>query len=747
MTITVMKNTHSIFSLSILAILTPWAQGANIVWGVPEAVTAAASISNPPGSTIHIAADFNNDAGTAVGDDNIINGIPFVQTPTAGSGNLVTNMVNGPAYGTDFFTGTTDDGDLDGLLDSHSYTGANPGEVTISLNNLTPGFTYQVQLIGVADGRSCCAGRTYEPDDGAGNYTTGIAMNRGGFLSVIGTFDADATSQLIMWRSLGAGGANSDPGFSGLVVLALPNDEDSDSDGLSDAWETLYGLNPNDDDSDDDLILDGNEDEDLDGLTNLQEQAANTNPGKDDTDEDGYLDGVETGTGIWAGANNTGTKPLVQDSDGDSLLDGVENPDLPFIDENQTGSDPNKSDTDSDSLPDNVEVAIGSNPNDNDSDDDGTLDGDEDFDSDGSSNFAELQNGTDIADNDSDDDTLLDGVETNTGIWVSIAATGTNPLNADSDNDGLFDGVENPDLPYLDANQPGSNPNIWDTDGDLRNDAFEITNNTNPADPASFSALPAISFRPGLIGGDLTDPEDDGIDTEDTAGTNFNWVSIASSSKSFFTDATVGVSNEGAFDVFDNKVGGGEAKWCCDDAPQDLTVEFADPVSITHFTMTSSNDTPGRDPLDWEIQGSDDGITFTPIYSSIGAAIWTARNQTAVFVLDNPSIAYKFIRYSVTATSDPLHALGEIEYFGLVGGNPLEVTEINHNEATNQITLSWSSNPGRTYSIFSSFDLLSFVNEVADEVPAAGDGASTTTLTFPNPNIGSLKQFFQVVEE
>jgi len=744
-----MKGRHySIYGLSILTILSPWAHGANIIWGTPETITAAANISNPPGSTVHIAADFNTATGTAVGDDNIINGIPFTETPTTGSGNLVTDMTSGPAYGAAFFSGTTDDGDLDGLLDAHSYTAANPGEVTLTINNLTPGSTYQVQLIAVADNRGCCAGRTYEPDDGAGNYTTGIAMNRGGFLSVLGTFVANDASQTIKWRSLGGGGANSDPGFSGLVVLELPVSEDSDNDGLFDAWETLYNLNPNDNDSDNDSILDGDEDQDLDGLTNLEEQTARTNPENDDTDEDGYLDGVETGGGDWTDATNTGTNPLVRDSDGDGLFDGVENPDLPFVDKNQTGSDPNLSDTDSDDLPDNLEVTLGLNPNNKDTDGNMTLDGDEDFDSDGSSNVAELQNGTDIADGDSDDDNLLDGVESNTGTWVSIRDTGTNPLDSDSDDDGLPDDVENPDLPYLGASQPGSDPNIWDTDGDLRNDAFEIANNSDPSDASSFTALPAtISFIPGLIGGDLTDPEDDGIDTEDTAGTNFNWVEITSSSKSYFTDATGGGPNEGAFDAFDNKIGGGEAKWCCDGAPQDLTVEFADPVSITHFTMTSSNDTPGRDPSFWQIQGSDDGITFTSIYSSEGVSIWTDRNQTALFVLDRPAIAYRFIRYSVTATNDALHAISEIEYFGLVGGNPLAVTNIDYNAGDEQITLTWSSNPGRTYSIFSGFDLLDFTNEIADEVAAAGAGENTTTLTFPNPNPGSTNQFFQIVEE
>lgn len=738
---TVMKSTQFTFPLAGVLLAGPiLLHGAEITWDDSFSIAIPEDISNPPGSTIHEALDFNSDAGALAGDDLTINGIPFtVSTASAGAGNIVTSMTNGPAYGAAFTSVVSGDLDLDTLLDSHSYTQGSPGEVTVTINNLTPGADYQVQLIGVGDERTCCAGRTYEPDDGQGNYSTGLAMARGDIASVLGTFTADSASQTILWRSLGGAG-NNDPGLSGIVVVALPDDTDTDNDGLSDAWETFWGFNPNEEDSDNNGTLDGEEDGDADNLNNLGEQAAMTDPGKADTDEDGYLDGQETNTKIWVDLNDTGSDPLNPDSDGDSLLDGTENPD------DVTGSDPNEADTDTDNLPDNVEITLGYNPNDPDSDGNLVNDGDEDFDADGSTNFAELQNGTDIADDDSDDDGILDGPETNTGIWNSASDTGTNPLDNDTDNDGLLDGEEN-----LDDNE--SNPHLWDTDGDLANDGYEIANGSDPLDPASTATLPTVSLRPGLIGGDLTDPEDDGIDVESdgsdpntSGGLNFNWVSITSSSESYFTDGTVGGTNEGAFDVFDNKIGGGEAKWCCNGAPQDLTVEFADPVAITHFTMTSSNDTPGRDPSFWQIQGSNDGITFTAIYSSEGEAIWTARNQTALFILDATAPAYRFIRYSVTATNDPLHALNEIEYFGLVGGTPLEITEIKYND-DNTITLTWKSNPGRTYKIEYNTDLGDFWEGARDEIPAAGAGETLTSETFPNPSPAASKRFFRISEE
>jgi hypothetical protein len=48
----------------------------------------------------------------------------------------------------------------------------------------------------------------------------------------------------------------------------------------------------------------------------------------------------------------------------------------------------------------------------------------------------------DACDSDDDADGLLDAVETNTGVLVSAADTGSDPLDPDSDDDGVPDGIE-----------------------------------------------------------------------------------------------------------------------------------------------------------------------------------------------------------------------------------------------------------------------------------------------------------------
>lgn len=73
-----------------------------------------------------------------------------------------------------------------------------------------------------------------------------------------------------------------------------------------------------------------------------------------DSDNDGLNDDVETNTGTFVDANDTGSDPNNSDTDGDGLNDGDE--------VNTHLTDPNNSDTDGDGLPDEWEVANSLNP-------------------------------------------------------------------------------------------------------------------------------------------------------------------------------------------------------------------------------------------------------------------------------------------------------------------------------------------------------------------------------------------------
>lgn len=73
----------------------------------------------------------------------------------------------------------------------------------------------------------------------------------------------------------------------------LDRKEDDDNDGVSNDWESEYGLDPNDPDTDGDGTRDGDEDWDDDDLNNSGEEDEGTDPNNSDTDGDGWEDGTE----------------------------------------------------------------------------------------------------------------------------------------------------------------------------------------------------------------------------------------------------------------------------------------------------------------------------------------------------------------------------------------------------------------------------------------------------------------------
>ena len=93
---------------------------------------------------------------------------------------------------------------------------------------------------------------------------------------------------------------NSESVTDGMALKLVRTILDSDGDGLNDAFELAFGLNPNDPNDPPSV----NDDVDGDGLSWLEEQAVSTNPLDFDTDDDEVGDGDELAAG---------TNPLVGD--------------------------------------------------------------------------------------------------------------------------------------------------------------------------------------------------------------------------------------------------------------------------------------------------------------------------------------------------------------------------------------------------------------------------------------------------
>tara|TARA_B110001454_G_scaffold89788_1_gene85659 strand:- start:543 stop:3467 length:2925 start_codon:yes stop_codon:yes gene_type:complete len=353
-----------------------------------------------------------------------------------------------------------------------------------------------------------------------------------------------------------------------------PNNNDTDGDGMHDGWEVYYNLNPldiydstvdNDEDGFDanyNGTLEENEehnnilefradthpyivDTDSDGMWDGWEWLYGLNPlnpldANADTDNDGVINRLEynnTAAGPYMEVDNiTSSHPNNNDTDGDGLLDGQEL--FEYL------TDPTSNDTDGDGMPDGWEVKYGLNPLDS---EDALLDIDNDsFDSDWNgnitdserySNLYEYWNGTNPTNGDTDGDGMPDGWEVHWGFQPLNSSDSSDDPDGDSlinlyefDNsrvEGFDDNVYNTD------NITGSNPLLKDTDADLIQDGEECVSGedgyvTDPSNPDSDGdGMPdGWEFLHGLDPFDSSDREldldDDGWDF-DRNGTIEQW--------------------------------------------------------------------------------------------------------------------------------------------------------------------------------------------------------------------------------
>jgi alpha-galactosidase len=77
---------------------------------------------------------------------------------------------------------------------------------------------------------------------------------------------------------------------------------------------------------------------------------------------------------------------------------------------------------------------------------------------------------------------------------------------------------------------------------------------------------------------------------------------------------------------------------------------------------------------------------------------------------------------------------------------PLEVADVSYDDTTDEITLTWKSNPGEFYGLYWSEDLVTFQPGIAPAVEANPDGALTSFGPFDNPNPGAETLYFRVGE-
>lgn len=251
----------------------------------------------------------------------------------------------------------------------------------------------------------------------------------------------------------------------GDVVLSWTNTDPNNGNPIYiDVW---YGTDP----GALSLVLDGVEDA---NTVTVNAPAANTYYWKVDTHIDGNPDGPAVEDMVF--------KFYVTDTDDDGLPDEYE---LMYTDPvSNVALDPD-ADIDNDGLTTMQEYRdTKTKPNVADTDGDTLLDGPE-------LTGVGLRPATDPLKADTDNDGLSDGVETNTGVYVDAADTGTNPIDLDWDKDGLKDGVETNTGVFVSAVDTGTDPYNNNSDGDSALDWYEVAGAyTDPTNPADFPVIP-----------------------------------------------------------------------------------------------------------------------------------------------------------------------------------------------------------------------------------------------------------------
>lgn len=128
---------------------------------------------------------------------------------------------------------------------------------------------------------------------------------------------------------------------------------------------------------------------------------------------------------------------------------------------------------------------------------------------------------------------------------------------------------------------------------------------------------------------------------------------------------------EGKEMAFDQNI---ETKWLAlEDIPY-IMVRLNQPYRVTRYTLTSANDFSARDPVDWDLYGSDDGSTWTLLDSRSGES-FASRFLTKQYEVASPGEFTWYILDITLNNGDTFTQLAEIGLYAPDGRTEIHVLD------------------------------------------------------------------------
>lgn len=111
--------------------------------------------------------------------------------------------------------------------------------------------------------------------------------------------------------------------------------------------------------------------------------------------------------------------------------------------------------------------------------------------------------------------------------------------------------------------------------------------------------------------------------------------------------------------------GSPHTKWCVLREGKDVSwqVKLAKPIELRSYQLTSADDVPTRDPESWNLEGSNDGITWRSVDRQTPGTPFEQRHMTKTYQVAKPG-KFSFYRFTF-ATRDTSFQLAEITLDGI----------------------------------------------------------------------------------